>query len=39
MTAIRARLDAYERLLDEDPEAADRHLERWLGGRADFLKA
>src|SRR5205807_2202567 len=34
----RAR-DAAERLLDEDPEAADRHLERWLGGRADFLKA
>jgi ATP-dependent DNA helicase RecG len=30
---------AAERLLDEHPDAADRHLERWLGGRADFLKA
>ena len=28
-----------EALLAEHPEAAERHLERWLGGRADFLKA
>jgi ATP-dependent DNA helicase RecG len=30
---------AAERLLEEHPQAAERHLERWLGGRADFLKA
>ena len=28
-----------ETLLAEHPEWADRHLERWLGGRSDFLKA
>jgi len=28
-----------EALLAEHPEAAERHLERWLGGRADFLRA
>jgi ATP-dependent DNA helicase RecG len=28
-----------EALLTEHPESAGRHLERWLGGRADFLKA
>jgi ATP-dependent DNA helicase RecG len=28
-----------EALLTRHPESADRHLERWLGGRADFLKA
>jgi ATP-dependent DNA helicase RecG len=28
-----------ETLLREHPESAERHLERWLGGRADFLKA
>jgi ATP-dependent DNA helicase RecG len=28
-----------EALLTEHPEAAERHLERWLGGRADFLRA
>jgi ATP-dependent DNA helicase RecG len=28
-----------ERLLDQHPRAAERHLERWLGGRVDFLKA
>jgi ATP-dependent DNA helicase RecG len=31
--------DAAERLLDDNPRAAERHLERWLGARADFLKA
>lgn len=33
-----ARL-AAESLLSDEPEAAGRHLDRWLGGRADFLKA
>jgi ATP-dependent DNA helicase RecG len=28
-----------EVLLTQDPESAERHLERWLGGRADFLNA
>jgi len=28
-----------EGLLRDSPDAADRHLERWLGGRADFLRA
>jgi len=28
-----------ERLLSERPGSAERHLERWLGGRADFLMA
>jgi len=28
-----------ETLLAEHPESAERHLERWLGGRSDFLKA
>ena len=31
--------DAAERMLREFPEAARRHLERWLGARSDFLKA
>ncbi|HEX4797986.1 MAG TPA: ATP-dependent DNA helicase RecG, partial [Burkholderiales bacterium] len=26
-------------LLTEHPESAERHLARWLGGRADFLRA
>jgi len=26
-------------LLADHPESAERHLERWLGGRADFLRA
>jgi len=30
---------AAERLLDEHPDAAQRHLDRWLGGRAEFLRA
>ena len=30
---------AAERLLDEHPEAAQRHLDRWLGGRVEFLRA
>ena len=34
----RAR-DLAERLLAEDPEAANQHLDRWFGGRAELLKA
>jgi ATP-dependent DNA helicase RecG len=30
---------AAERLLEQDPEAALRHIGRWLGGRADYLNA
>ena len=30
---------AAERLLDEHPESAQRHLDRWLGGRVEFLRA
>ena len=30
---------AAPRLLDEHPELARRHVERWLGARADYLKA
>jgi ATP-dependent DNA helicase RecG len=28
-----------EDLLANHPESAERHLERWLGRRADFLRA
>jgi ATP-dependent DNA helicase RecG len=31
--------DAAEELLQKEPVAADRHLARWLGGKADFIKA
>jgi ATP-dependent DNA helicase RecG len=31
--------ETAEILLRDYPDAAERHLERWLGGRADFLKA
>ncbi len=31
--------DAAARLLDTQPGAAERHIERWLGGRADYLNA
>jgi ATP-dependent DNA helicase RecG len=34
-----AAREAAERMLQEFPEAARRHLDRWLGGRSDFLKA
>jgi len=27
------------RMLDEHPEKAQRHIERWLGGKSDYLKA
>ena len=28
-----------ERLLRDDPRAAREHVARWLGGKAEFLKA
>jgi ATP-dependent DNA helicase RecG len=34
-----AARDAAERMLREFPDAARQHLDRWLGGRSDFLKA
>ncbi|HEY2562037.1 MAG TPA: ATP-dependent DNA helicase RecG [Caldimonas sp.] len=34
-----AAREAAESLLERDPAAAERHLERWLGGRADYLNA
>jgi ATP-dependent DNA helicase RecG len=27
------------RMLDEHPAMANSHVERWLGGKSDFLKA
>jgi ATP-dependent DNA helicase RecG len=27
------------RMLDQHPELAERHVQRWLGGKADYLKA
>nr|MBP6308997.1 ATP-dependent DNA helicase RecG [Burkholderiaceae bacterium] len=27
------------RLLDQHPDMAKRHVERWLGGKSDYLKA
>ncbi|MEO8311489.1 MAG: ATP-dependent DNA helicase RecG [Caldimonas sp.] len=35
---VQAR-SAAERLLSEDPAAAQRHIDRWLGGRAHYLNA
>ena len=31
--------DAAEELLRTDPLAAERHLDRWLGGKQAFIKA
>ena len=31
--------DAADELLQKDPAAAARHLERWLGGKQEFIKA
>jgi ATP-dependent DNA helicase RecG len=36
---VAAARAAAERLLEHDPHAAERHIERWLGGRADYLNA
>ncbi|RQP24244.1 ATP-dependent DNA helicase RecG [Piscinibacter terrae] len=30
---------AAERLLDRFPQAAEKHIQRWLGGRSEYLKA
>jgi len=38
-TLVEAARDAAELLLREDPAAADRHVERWLGGKQELLKA
>jgi ATP-dependent DNA helicase RecG len=31
--------DAAQDLLDREPVAAAAHLQRWLGGREEFIKA
>jgi ATP-dependent DNA helicase RecG len=31
--------DAADALLEKDPAAAQRHVERWLGGRQEFVRA
>lgn len=36
---VEAARDAAARLLAEDPAAAAQHLQRWLGGREELLKA
>jgi ATP-dependent DNA helicase RecG len=36
---LEAARQTAEVLLARNPESAERHLERWLGGRSDFLKA
>jgi ATP-dependent DNA helicase RecG len=36
---IEAARDAAEELLRREPSAANAHLERWLGGREEFIKA
>ncbi|HEV7913604.1 MAG TPA: ATP-dependent DNA helicase RecG, partial [Albitalea sp.] len=36
---VRAARDAAKRMLDAHPQAAEKHVARWLGGRAEYLKA
>jgi len=36
---IEAARHAAARMLDQFPQAAERHVARWLGGRAEYLKA
>jgi len=36
---VAAARDAAESLLDADPGAAERHVERWLGARRELLRA
>jgi ATP-dependent DNA helicase RecG len=36
---VEAAREAAEVMLDKHPDAARQHLERWLGGRAEFMKA
>ena len=31
--------DLAPQLLDQHPALAQRHVERWLGGKSDYLKA
>jgi ATP-dependent DNA helicase RecG len=35
---LEAARDVADRLLREWPERADAHLERWLGGRQEYLR-
>ena len=34
-----AAREAADHLLDKHPQQVEKHLERWLGGRYDYLKA
>jgi len=36
---VKAARHAAERMLDQHRQAAERHVARWLGGRAEYLKA
>ena len=36
---VEAAREAAEVMLDQHADAARQHLERWLGGRAEFMKA
>ncbi|MCC6610041.1 MAG: ATP-dependent DNA helicase RecG [Burkholderiales bacterium] len=36
---LRAARAVADELLERDPSAAARHMQRWMGGRADLLKA
>jgi ATP-dependent DNA helicase RecG len=36
---VKAARHAAQRMLDRYPQAAERHVARWLGGRAEYLKA
>jgi ATP-dependent DNA helicase RecG len=36
---VAAARQAAHRLLTEHPEAAERHVARWLGVRSEYLKA
>jgi ATP-dependent DNA helicase RecG len=36
---VEAARAAAEWMLREDPKSVEAHLERWLGGREEFLKA
>ncbi|MCZ7562690.1 MAG: ATP-dependent DNA helicase RecG [Burkholderiales bacterium] len=36
---LRAARAAADELLERDPDAAARHMQRWMGGRTDLLKA
>ncbi|MBW8830660.1 MAG: ATP-dependent DNA helicase RecG [Burkholderiales bacterium] len=36
---VKSARDAAQQMLDKLPQAAERHVARWLGGRAEYLKA